>query len=195
MNIVNSSSFVVDLVDDYNMIQELILPNEPTVAQNITTQLTKVLVITCASYYEQKLQNAYIAYAQRESDLYSGKPHGFDIFKNDKKEKSVYQKFSFGRIDDPNDNKQLPELKNLLDPLKFFGDKFRDRIYDEVNKDVDKEKQAKAFQEIFAIRNLIAHQAYVELTSNSIRGKSFLDIKGLHDDAITFVNYLVSQFA
>lgn len=109
-------SFIGDLVDDFNKIQEKILPDEPTTAQNLSVHLTKILILTCASYYEQQLQNAYIAYAQRESDRYEDKPHGFD---NDKRDKSVYQKFSFGRIEDSEDLRQLPEIKRMLIPLNF----------------------------------------------------------------------------
>ena len=109
--------------------------------------------------------------------------------------KSVYQKFQFGRIETPEDLNQLPEIKKLLEPLKFFGERFRDSIYNEVSADFEKEKQLKAFQEIFAIRNLIAHQTFVEFNSTKIRGKSFNDIKQLHVDAIQFVNYLVDKFS
>lgn len=49
--------------------------------------LTKILILACASYYEQQLQEAYTNYAQRESDRYGNRPHGFD---NDKRDKSVY---------------------------------------------------------------------------------------------------------
>lgn len=184
--------FIDDLVEDFNKVQEKILPDEPTTAQNLSVHLTKILILTCASYYEQQLQNAYIAYAQRESDRYADKPHGFD---NDKRDKSVYQKFKFGRIEDSEDLSQLPEIRGMLEPLKFFGEKFRDKIYDEINGDADKEQQLKAFQEIFAIRNLIAHQTFVEFTSNKIRGKSFLDIKHMHEDAIKFVEYLKDKFS
>lgn len=183
--------FIEDLIDDFNKVQELILPNEPTTAQNLSVHLTKILILTCASYYEQQLQNAYITYAQRESDRYADKPHGFD---NDKRDKSVYQKFTFGKIENSEDLSQLPEIRRMLEPLKFFGEKFRDKIYDEVNGDVNKEQQLKAFQEIFAIRNLIAHQTFVEFTSNKIRGKSFTDIKNMHDEAIKFVEYLKNKF-
>lgn len=110
-------SFIDDLVEDFNKVQEMIFPDEPTTAQNLSVHLTKILILTCASYYEQQLQNAYIAYAQRESDRYADKPHGFD---NDKRDKSVYQKFSFGRIEDSEDLSQLPEIRRMLDPLKFF---------------------------------------------------------------------------
>lgn len=184
--------FIDDLIEDFNKVQEKLLPNEPTTAQNLSVHLTKILILTCASYYEQQLQNAYIAYAQRESERYADKPHGFD---NDKRDKSVYQKFSFGRIEDSEDLSQLPNIKRMLEPLKFFGEKFRDNVYNEINGDIDKERQLKAFQEIFVIRNLIAHQTFVEFTSNKIRGKSFLDIKHMHDDAIRFVEYLKGKFS
>lgn len=192
MGIDDTPAFINDLVEDFNKVQEKILPDEPTTAQNLSVHLTKILILTCASYYEQQLQNAYIAYAQRESDRYADKPHGFD---NDKKDKSVYQKFSFGRVEDSEDLCQLPEIKRMLDPLKFFGEKFRDKIYNEINADTNKERQLKAFQEIFAIRNLIAHQTFVEFSSNKIRGKSFADIKQLHEDAIKFVKCLIAKFA
>lgn len=188
----DTPSFIDDLIEDFDKVQEKILPDEPTTAQNLSVHLTKILILTCASYYEQQLQNAYIHYAQLESDRYADKPHGFD---NDKQNKSVYQKFSFGRIEDSQDLSQLPEIRRMLDPLKFFGEKFRDKIYDEINADSDKEQQLKAFQEIFAIRNLIAHQTFVEFSSNKIRGKSFADIKQLHEDAIKFVRYLTEKFS
>ena len=184
--------FIDDLLEDFNKVQEKLLPDEPTTAQNVSVHLTKILVLTCASYYEQQLQNVYITYAQRESDCYADKPHGFD---NDKRDKSVYQKFSFGRIENPEDFSQLPDIRRMLDPLKFFGEKFRDKVYNEINGDLNKERQLKAFQEIFVIRNLIAHQTFIEFTSNKIRGKSFLDIKRLHDDAIQFVEYLKEKFS
>lgn len=184
--------FIDDLVEDFNKVQEIVLPEEPTTAQNLSVHLTKILILACASYYEQQLQDAYITYAQHESDRYGDKPHGFD---NDKRDRSVYQKFSFGKIEDSEDLRQLPEIRRMLEPLKFFGEKFRDKIYNEINGDTDKERQLKAFQEIFAIRNLIAHQTFVEFTSNRIRGKSFSDIKQLHEDALEFVKYLKAKFS
>lgn len=184
--------FIDDLVEDFNKVQEIVLPEEPTTAQNLSVHLTKILILACASYYEQQLQEAYITYAQHESDKYGDKPHGFD---NDKRDRSVYQKFSFGKIEDSEDLRQLPEIRRMLEPLKFFGEKFRDKIYNEINGDTDKERQLKAFQEIFAIRNLIAHQTFVEFTSNRIRGKSFSDIKQLHEDALEFVKYLKAKFS
>ena len=183
--------FIDDLVEDFNKVQEIVLPEEPTTAQNLSVHLTKILILACASYYEQQLQEAYTNYAQRESDRYGDRPHGFD---NDKRDKSVYQKFTFGRIESSEDSRQLPELKNMLKPLRFFGEKFKDKVYDEINGNEDKEIQLKAFQEIFAIRNLIAHQTFVEFSSNRIRGKSFSDIKQMHEDALEFVKYLKSKF-
>lgn len=187
-----SNSFIDDLVEDYNKVQMMILPEEPTIAQHLSVQLTKILVLTCASYYEQELQNTYIAYAELQADLFGDKPHGFAL---DKKDKSIYQKFEFGRIENSEDNKQLPDTKNMLKPLRSFGEKFFQKIYTEVEGNIEKERQLKAFQELFVIRNLLAHQTFVEFNSNMIRGKSFIDIKKLHEDAIQFVEYLKSQFS
>ncbi|MDR1754656.1 MAG: hypothetical protein LBR74_07110 [Eubacterium sp.] len=191
MSMVYTRDFISTLVSDYQKAQEIMVVDEPSVAFNISIHLTKVLILTCTSLYEQELQNIYIAYAERESNRYGDKPHNFDIGKRDK---SIYQRFSFGRLENPNDNRQLPELKSLLEPLKFFGEKFRDKIYNEVNADINKEREVKAFQEMFAIRNLIAHQTFIGFNSDGIRGKSFMDIKRLHDDAIKFVDYLISYF-
>ncbi len=183
--------FIDDLVEDFDKIQTELLPIEPTTAQNISAHLTKILILTCASYYEQMLQKAYIEYAIQESTKYGDKPHGFD---NDKRDKSVYQKFSFGKVEKADDLNQLPETKKMLEPLKFFGEKFRDKVLTEVNSDPNKEKQLKAFQEIFAIRNLIAHQTFVEFNNAAVRNKTFNDIKTLHNDAMEFVSYLISKF-
>ena len=117
----NTIPFVDDLVDDFNKIQEKILEDEPSTAQNLSVHLTKILILTCASYYEQQLTHAYVEYAKRESDRYGDKPHGFD---NDQRNKSIYQKFQFGRIENPEDFNQLPEIKNMLKPLEVFGEKY-----------------------------------------------------------------------
>lgn len=187
----NTIPFVDDLVDDFNKVQEKILEDEPSTAQNLSVHLTKILILTCASYYEQQLTHAYVEYAKRESNRYGDKPHGFD---NDQRNKSIYQKFQFGRIENPEDFNQLPEIKNMLKPLEVFGEKFRDKIFSEIDGNLEKEQQLKDFQELFALRNLLAHQTFVEFTSNRIRGKSFLDIKQMHENAMKFVIYLIEKF-
>ncbi len=183
--------FFDGLVDDFNKVQERILEDEPSTAQNLSVHLTKLLILTCASYYEQQLTDAYVKYAKRESDRFGDKPHGFD---NDQRNKSIYQKFQFGRIDNPEDLNQLPGVKKMLEPLEVFGEKFRNKIISEIDGDFEKEQQLKAFQELFALRNLLAHQTFVEFTSNRIRGKSFWDIIQMHKNAIRFVSYLVDKF-
>lgn len=187
----SSSPFIDGLVKDYNKIQEVLLVDDPSTAQNISIHLTKILILMCASYYEQLLTEAYVEYAKRESDSYGDRPHGFD---DDQRNKSIYQKFKFGKIEGPEEYNQLPDTKNLLEPLKVFGERFRDKIYSEINGDTEKERQLKDFQELFALRNLLAHQTYVEFTSNRIRGKTFLDIKQMHENAMGFVIYLKNKF-
>lgn len=187
----NTSPFIDELVQDYNRVQDTVLEVDPSTAQNISIHLTKILILMCASYYEQQLTEAYVEYAKKESEKYGYRPHGFD---NDQRNKSIYQKFDFGRVENPEDHNQLPEIKTMLGPLNVFGKKFRDKIIEEIDGNVEKEQQLKDFQELFALRNLLAHQTYVEFVSNRIRGKSFLDIKQMHDNAMKFVIYLKEKF-
>ena len=35
--------FIDDLIEDFNKVQEKLLPNEPTTAQNLSVHLTKIL--------------------------------------------------------------------------------------------------------------------------------------------------------
>ena len=186
-----TNPFINELVHDYKIVQEKVLEEDPSTAQNLSVHLTKIMILMCASYYEQQLTEAYVEYAKGESDRYGDKPHGFD---NDQRNKSIYQKFQFGKIENPEDYNQLPEIRKMLKPLEVFGEKFRDKLISEIEGDIEKEQQLKDFQELFALRNLLAHQTYVEFSSNKIRGKSFLDIKQMHDNAMKFVKYLKEKF-
>ncbi len=187
----NTDFFINELVQDYNTVQKVLLEDDPSTAQNLSIHLTKILILMCASYYEQQLTEAYVEYAQRQSDYYGDRPHSFD---NDQWNKSIYQIFKFGRIENPEDYNQLPGIKNMLKPLGVLGERFRETIYFEIDGNDEMEQQLKDFQEIFALRNLLAHQTYVEFTSNKIRGKTFLDIKQMHNNAMKFVVYLMDKF-
>ena len=37
--------YIDELVDDFNKVQEMILPYEPTTAQNLSVHLTKILIL------------------------------------------------------------------------------------------------------------------------------------------------------
>lgn len=187
----NKIPFIDEIVEDYNKVQEKVLEDEPSAAQSLSVNLTKILILTCASYYEQQLIEAYEKYARKESDRYGDRPHGFD---NDQRNKSIYSKFDFGRIEGPEDYNQLPGTRQMLKPLGVFGAKFQDRIYNDIDGDSEKEQQLRDFQELFALRNLLAHQAFVEFSCNKIRGKSFSDILHMHENAIKFVTYLKEKF-
>lgn len=191
METLDACFFIEELNNDYKSIQEKLMLEDPSTAQSLFVHLTKILILMCASYYEQQLVGAYEQYAKKESENYGTRPHGFD---NDQRNKSIYNKFSFGKINTPEDYSQLPEIKNMLEPLNVFGVKFRNSIIDEIAGDREKEGQVKDFQELFALRNLLAHQTYIGFTSNTIRGKSFLDIKQMHDNAYKFVTYLKQKF-
>ena len=184
-----SLALIDQLVEDYNQIQDKLLREEPSTTQSISRHLTKVLVLSCASYYEQELKRAYTTYAETHARIFNEQPHRFTV--NDKDD-SIYKWFYFGRIEDPSDQKDLPEPLNFLKPLSRFGIEFSAIVISEVLSDEAKQLSVRAFQEIFVMRNLIAHQTNLEF--DSIRGKSFNEIKSLHTEAKKFVDYLSAKF-
>ena len=186
-----NTAFIENLIADYETLNEHMIEVDLGVLQKITAHLTKLLVLACASCYEQGLQDAYVSYAERKSKEYADKPHGFD---NYDKDKNVYQRFSFGRMDEPDDTSELKKVKNFLKPLNFFGNKFYDKILAEIEGDTEKEREVNAFHEIFVMRNLIAHKTFVDIPGGLIRNKTFNDIKELHHKAVKFASYLAGQF-
>lgn len=184
--------FIESLIADYETLSEHMISIDLGATQKIVSHLTKLLVLACASCYEQGFQEAYVSYAEIKSAEYVDKPHGFD---NYDKDKNVYQRFSFGRIDEPDDTRQLSSVKNFLQPLKFFGNGFYEKILAEIEGDAEREREVNAFHEIFVMRNLVAHKTFVDIPGGLIRNKSFNDIKDLHYRAIGFANYLVIQFS
>ena len=177
------------LIEDHKLIQEQLLPIEPSTTQNASQYLTKLLILACVSHYEQTLKETFVRYSNKKSRGQRKHPHRFEY---DEKAYSVYKIFSFGRTDNPNDANTLKSTHKFLEPLKFFGDKFQKHIIETVEAQQSLDVSAQAFQEMFSMRNLIAHNSYIQF--NNIRGKSFDDIVALHNEALNFVNFFVSKF-
>ncbi len=191
MEISEMTPYINELEKDYEGINETLVLENPSLAQNLSVYLTKMLILSCASMYEQCIKNAYLDYAEEQSKLYGKRPHCFD---DEKRNSSVYSKFDFGKVNTPEDVSQLPNVKKMLLPLKCFGVKFCEMIYEEIDADSQMIDQLCAFQEVFAMRNLIAHQTFIEFSNLAIRNKTFGDLIKLHNKASKFVEYLVKKF-
>lgn len=177
MNIRNSLAAIEELVDDYHFVRTHLLTIEVSVAQNLQRHLTKMLILSCASYYENTIINALKSYSQKHSKKYKGAPHGFNYIEK----YSFFRMFDFGR-------EKLKNTKAFLSPLAFLGDEFKEALVVEVSANEEKEMNMQAFQEICSLRNSLAHNDLI--TYSDASSKSFEDIKALHDKAIKFLSLL-----
>lgn len=174
MDTKNSLAAIEELVEDYDFVKSRLLLEEVSVAQNIQRHLTKMLILSCASYYENAVTNALVAYAQKHSKKYKNLPHGFDTIEK----RSFFQMFDFGRD-------KLKNAKAFFNPLSFFGIQFKETLIAEVSGNEEHEQNMLAFQEVCSMRNSLTHNDLI--TYSDASSKSFEDIKALHDKAIKFL--------
>jgi len=186
------TSFIDELIDDYNILTTEMITVNPGATSNITVHLMKLLILACASCYEKEFEKAYEIYAKAKSDRYGDSPHTFD---NHKSDSYAYHRFKIWRMDSIDSNAMHHGVKSFLEPLKFFGKKFHESIEREVLGDDIRYREADAFHEIFIMRNLLAHNAHIKIRDGIIRDKTFNEIADKHKDALEFLKYLISKFS
>ena len=181
MDTQRSLAAINELIEDFSFLKETLTLNEPSVSQNLMRHLTKMLVLSCASYYENSLTNSIRVYTIKHIQKYEFRPHGFDVMGK----RSFFQMFDFGR-ERPN------KPKAFLSPLDYFGREFRDTIVNEVVANEKLEMQMDSFQEICRLRNSMAHNDLITV-DDAILNKSFSEIIIIHQNAVEFLDYLKAK--
>lgn len=181
MNARNSLAAIEELVLDYDYVKDSVLKVDMSVAQNLQRHLTKMLILACASYYENSIARAIFDYSQNQAKKYCNAPHGFDFVGT----YSFFKMFDFGR-------EKLKTVKEFLGPMNFLGATFKQSIITEISQNEEIVRNMQAFQEICSMRNSLAHNDLI--TYSDMSSKSFEEIKGLHDRGVEFLNFLVSKF-
>ena len=171
---------IEELVADYNFIKDNLLSTEVSVAQNIQRHLTKMFILSCASYYENTIINVLKAYSQKHSERYKQLPHGFDLMDRT----SFFKMFDFGR-------EKLKNANAFLNPMSL-GSEFKEALIAEISENEEKELNMRAFQEICSMRNSLAHNDLI--TYSDVSSKSFEDIRALHNQATKFLHLIVQKF-
>lgn len=178
-----TSKAISELVDTYHWVQQDLMPSEPTESQNILRHLAKMLVLSCGSYYEDKLISTIKTYVQKQILAFERNPHSFELIAS----LSFFSLFDF-----PGEDK-LGQAKQFLSPLqKYFGRAFLKQIKDDIQTDNGLNQQMNAFQEMCSMRNYFTHNNLIEY--DNFRDKTFKDIKCLHDQAEGFLEFLVNKF-
>ncbi|GHV19683.1 hypothetical protein AGMMS49959_05390 [Planctomycetales bacterium] len=173
---------IENLVDDYKCVRDKFLSSEPSSAQNILHHLKKMLILSCASHYENAIMDALKDYAKKHSAKCDCSPHGFDKMS----EYSFFKIFNFGR------NDEIKKPTDFLKDIHCLGEGFKNAIIKEIAEDDSKKAKMNAFREICLMRNALAHCDLISY--NVAENKSFDDINNLHKDAMQFVKLFTSKF-
>ncbi len=169
---VKSMSSPIDkLISDYNELTKFLISNgQLSESVNVKDHYRKILLLSCASYYETRIINAIKSFVKQKSSdekLYE--------FVNNKAIKRQYHTFF--------DWSQSKKINNFLG---LFGNDFKNKVSEEIKKDVALGNNVSAFLIIGAERNLMVHENFLEYNLE----KTFEEIVELHNKSILFIEYL-----
>ena len=165
------SSPIEKLIEDYNTLTAFLLQHgELTESINVKDHYRKILLLSCASYYETRITTAIQDFVRRKSTdekLFS--------FVNNKALKRQYHTLF-----------DWKQSNNINQFLGLFGEKFKIEISTELKKDENLKKSTAAFLVIGAERNSIVHENFLEYRLE----KTFEEIAALHKQAMIFIAYI-----
>lgn len=164
-----------NLIDEYNQTYNfLILNNEISLASDVSNHFRKILLLSCASYYEMKISKMIQKFIEDFSD-----DERVTIFVTNKAINRQYHTYFDW------------ESKNINTFLGLFGENFKKIVLEEIKNNNVLEQQAHAFISLGKERNLMVHNNFLEYKLN----KSFEEIVTLNEQALQLLVYLDSKFS
>ena len=168
------SSPIDKLISDYNELTKFLLESgKLSESINVKDHYRKILLLSCASYYETKIISAIKAFVKQKSS-----DERLCEFINNKAINRQYHTYF-----------DWKEKNNINNFLGLFGNDFKKKISAEIKQDVSLSNNVSAFLTIGAERNLIVHENFLEYNLE----KTFEEIVELHNKAIQFIEYLEKQ--
>lgn len=165
------SSPIEKLTEDYKTLTDFLLQHgELTESINVKDHYRKILLLSCASYYETRITTAIQDFVKQRST--DEKLLSFVINKALKRQ--YHTLFDW------------KQSNNINQFLGFFGEKFKTEISTEIKKDEKLKKSISAFLTIGAERNFIVHENFLEYRLE----KTFEEIANLHKLAMAFIEYI-----
>lgn len=160
-------------IKEYNEITDfLIAQNEWSFKSDLDNHYRKILLLSSASYFEQRIQDALkrLAKSKTSSDeIYS-------LVINKAIERQYYTYFNWKE-----ENKS-----NINSFLGLFGSEFKTRISNQIKESNELTEAVIAFLEIGRERNQMVHENFLEFNL----GKSFEEIVKLNCKAMIFVDFV-----
>lgn len=164
---------IQNLIDDYQELHKfLISEGKISEAVEINNHYRKILLLSCASYYESQIIYIIQEFVKKHST-----DERIFVFMNNKAiQRQYHTLFDW-------------ESSNINKFLGLFGSEFKCKVSKEIN-DNKLQEYVKAFLTIGNERNKMVHENFLEYKMD----KTFEEIVELHSKAINFIEYLSKTF-
>lgn len=163
-----------DFIVDYSDLKKFLTENSQiTLMTSVENHFRKVFLLSCASYYENDIQEIIKSFLAKHS--YDEKVVCFATNKGISRQYHTYFKW-----DDSNVNSFLG----------LFGSEFKTKISAELKTNEEMNNCMKAFLTIGNERNKMVHENFLLYQLE----KTFEEIQKLNEDALKFVEYLRNVF-
>ncbi len=164
---------IKEFIDNYYELKNYLIGNgQISLENNIENHLKKVMLLSCASYYENEIQRIIKEFIDRNS-------------KDEKVKNFVYNK-AIARQYHTYFNW---DGKNINSFLGLFGEEFKREISSKIVQDEELNKQMRAFLEIGNERNKMVHENFMVYQLD----KTFDEIINLNEAAEKFITFFNEQ--
>lgn len=161
-------------VEDYYELKGYLLDSgQISLENNVENHLKKVMLLSCASYYETQIQEIIKSFVQRNST--DDKISNFVIKKAISRQYHTY--FTW-------------DGNNVNSFLGLFGEEFKKEVSTTISNDEALKEQMKAFLQLGNERNKMVHENFLVYNLE----KTFDEIIVLNEKADKFVNFLRKEF-
>lgn len=161
-------------VEDYHELKRYLLENgQISLENNVENHLKKVMLLSCASYYETQIQEIIKSFVQKNST--DDKVSNFVLKKAISRQYHTY--FTW-------------DGNNINSFLGLFGEEFKKEVSATISKDEALKEQMKAFLQLGDERNKMVHENFLVYNLE----KTFDEIISLNDKAENFLDFLRKEF-
>lgn len=169
------SSPIQKLITDYQDLHKFLLENgQISSSVDVNEHYRKILLFSCASYYETRIVEIIKAFVISKSSDYR-----ISEFVNNKAIQRQYHTYF--------DWKQTNNINMFL---AMFGQDFKEEVLEEIKISENLSEHIKAFMIIGSERNKMAHGNFLEYKLD----KTFEELVELQKKANLFIEYLESKF-
>lgn len=163
-----------NFIEEYNELHSFLLCNgQVSSAIELNSNYRKILLLSCASYYETRIVGMLQSFANKSSS----DPRLVCFLKNKAIERQYHTYFNW-------------KENNINNFLGLFGSDFKSKVLSDIRDNPTLSIQIKAFLTIGSERNMMVHENFMEYNLE----KTFDEIVTLHNDALKFIDYLENEF-